>query len=250
MQEQNSKPDQRRESPDSSAAFNPLFLLPIVATITLVSTVIIYAMLPDKKLKICNLSLGYRAWWRWLCCGICCNLYFLPGITLEGKCSQHFEKHQQQLDQLKSELAEQREAREKSEKLFIQTCEHLKSEAESLRSTIERLQGRLEPGAGALQNALLRPPAPDDAVLVDIVEPFSGAPPPTQLSMELRHGIELMAVSSGGGRVYIPVAAEGQVSALAAAVAAGDPVKDAMAAARFRRMLGGRLARSGSWGRP
>ena len=147
--------------------------------------------------------------------------------------TQNFEKYEQQLDRLRSELAEQREAREKSEKLFIQTCDSLKSGAESLKLTIERLQSKLQPVAAA------RDPPIQLLDTLDIVEPFSGAAPPAVLAMPPRH--ESALPPGGGGFVYLPLAGDASL-----AEPPSDPVKDAMAAARFRRMLGGRMQRGGS----
>ena len=153
---------------------------------------------------------------------------------------QNLDKYQTQIDNLKAELAEQREQRAKSERVFIETCAYLKSEAESLKSTIERLQNKLEPSPG-LQ--ILQIPA-------DHVEPFcsvhTSMQPPAQISMELqpRTASSSAPVMGGSGRSYLPISIEGISFTRVEGAAPADPIKDAMAAARFRRMLGGRLQRS------
>jgi hypothetical protein len=220
----------RAANKHEAAPFDPLYLLPILISILTVIVVIIYIVLPDKRIKFCNITLPYRSWWRWLCCGMCCNLYCLPGIFLEGKIYQNFDRYQDQIQSLKLELADQREQREKSEKVFIQTCEYLKSEAESLKSTIERLQNKMEPSPGL-------------SISKKAAELFQ---PQAQISMEFPNDIQTLPVVGGSRRIYIPISMEGQLSTRAKATAVGDPLKGALAAARFRRMLGGRLQRSGS----
>ena len=222
----------------SSSSFNGLFLLPIVVSLIFVAAVLIYSILPDKKVKFCNISLGYRVWWRWLCCGVCCNLYCFAGLTLEGKFVRSLEEHQQQLASLKSELDEQKEAREKAEKLFIKTCEELKSEADSLKATIERLQSSHNsavqiPDVRSVPT-LFSAPASRPA--------FQGAVPrlarsasPAQLSASF-YGSD--PPHHSGGHVHISMAQEDLTPPSTI-----DPRKlaDLFAAARFRRLLGGRL---------
>jgi hypothetical protein len=232
---------QSQEEEPNRTTSNGLLLLPIAFAVVFVAAVLIYSILPDKKVKFCNLTLGYRVWWRWLCCGVCCNLYCFAGLTLEGKFIRSLEQHQQQLASLRSELDEQKDAREKAEKLFIKTCEELKSEAESLKVTIERLQCnhdsavripdvRSAPTLSTLPSARL--------VHQHAALPLARPANPAQLAAS--YGSD--PPHQSGGHVYISMAAENL-----APPSAIDPRKlvDIFAAARFRRLLGGRLHRPG-----
>jgi hypothetical protein len=229
---------QEDEEP-SRTSFNALLLLPILISVIFVSAVLIYSVLPDRKVKFCNLSLGYRVWWRWLCCGVCCNLYCFAGLTLEGKFLRSLEQHQQQLASLKSELDEQKEAREKAEKLFIKTCEELKSEADSLKATIERLQSSHDPAVRipAVRSVPALFPGPASRLAYQhAVPPLARPAEPAQPSSS--YGSDPPHPSDG--HVYISMASEDPPSNI-------DPRKltDIFAAARFRRLLGGRLHRPG-----
>ncbi len=201
---------------------------------------LIYSILPDSKVKLCNLSLGYRVWWRWLCCRVCCNLYWFAGLTLEGKFIRSLEQHQQQLASLKSELDEQKEAREKAEKLFVKTCKELESEAKSLKTTIERLQCSHGP-AVRIRNVRSVPML----FLLPLAPCIPGSRPAPRASRQCRPALRPLRIRPTASIWRARLHLNGRGGPHPAVHHRPPQLADIFAVARFRYLLGGLLHRPG-----